>query len=120
MLRAIRGVKTGGVFLAAFLALSIGLSGCSTAPTQADVVNDVACAAALAGIGISIASGVGAAAALGLITSQGPAVVSACGAVIASLTAQVNAQVKAQKVAYAKAHPTGAIGAHVVVPINVK
>lgn len=96
------------------------VQGCATAPTQQDVINDVACAGALAAVGISIASGVGAAAALGLINTQGPAVVAACGAVIASLTAQIKGQVAAQKMAYAKDHAAGVRGQKLVVPINVK
>lgn len=96
------------------------VTGCSTAPTQAEVTNDVACATALAQVGISIAAGMGAAAALGLITTQGAAVVAACGAVIASLTTQVKGQVAAQKAAYAQAHPAVVRGERQVVPIFVK
>lgn len=96
------------------------VQGCSTAPTQQDIVNDVACVGALAAVGISIASGVGAAAAIGLIMSQGPGVVSACSAVIASLTSQIKGQVAAQKLEYVKTHPTAIRGERVVVPISVK
>lgn len=97
------------------------VQGCSLAPTQQDVINDVACAAALAGVGISIAgAAMGAAAILGLITTQGPAVVSACSAVIASLTTQIKGQVAMQKAEYAKTHAAAIRGQVLVVPITVK
>jgi hypothetical protein len=110
-----------GVVLA--LVLSLGMAGCaSTAPVvqPADIVNDIACVSALAGIGVSISSGVGAAAAIGIIQSQGPAIAQSCAAMLASLQAQVAGQVNAQKVAYAKTHAAAAPGHKLVAPISVK